>query len=101
MEATPHVRNVLAEARIDGGFASDAADCAVERIMSTASTNAGALIGVAKLKQKDEVTFLRSIAVSALMISFVPLVSERRIFDFSGLVALSMISERWSSPRRV
>lgn len=69
-EARPQVRNVLAEARINSSFDSDAADFAVERIMSAASANAGALIGVARLKQKDEVTFLHSIAVSALMISF-------------------------------
>lgn len=69
-ETKPHIRNVLAEARINGGFASDAADVAVERIMSTAWSNAGALIGVAKLKEKDEITFLHSLAVSALMISF-------------------------------
>ncbi|CDZ55622.1 HD-GYP domain-containing protein [Neorhizobium galegae] len=69
-ETKPHIRNVLAEARLNGGFASDAADFAVERIMSAASSNAGALIGVAKLKQKDEITFLHSLAVSALMISF-------------------------------
>jgi HD-GYP domain-containing protein (c-di-GMP phosphodiesterase class II) len=69
-ETRPHIRNVLAEARIKGAFASDAADSAVERIMSAASSNTGALIGVAKLKQKDEITFLHSLAVSALMISF-------------------------------
>ncbi|WP_332302774.1 HD-GYP domain-containing protein [Rhizobium sp. GR12] len=69
-ETKPHVRNVLAEARIKGAFASDAAELAVDRIMSAASSNAGALIGVARLKQKDEITFLHSLAVSALMISF-------------------------------
>ncbi|WP_308463012.1 HD-GYP domain-containing protein [Agrobacterium fabrum] len=69
-ETRPHIRNVLAEARIKGAFASDAADAAVERIMSAVSSNTGALIGIAKLKQKDESTFLHSLAVSALMISF-------------------------------
>lgn len=69
-ETKPHMRKVVGEARINGGFASDAADVAVEAIMSAASSNAGALIGVAKLKEKDEITFLHSLAVSALMISF-------------------------------
>lgn len=45
----------------------NAASQAVERIMSEAMTNAGALIGVAKLKKKDEGTFLHSLSVSALM----------------------------------
>jgi HD-GYP domain-containing protein (c-di-GMP phosphodiesterase class II) len=69
-ETKPHILMVVSEARIKGGFASDAVDVAIERIMSAASSNAGALIGVAKLKEKDEVTFLHSLAVSALMISF-------------------------------
>jgi len=69
-ETKPDIRNVLAEARISGGFAARAATTAVERIMSAAMDNAGALIGVAKLKAHDEVTYLHSLAVSALMIAF-------------------------------
>lgn len=69
-DTRPHIRELLVQARSNKAFASDAADAAVERIMSAASDNAGALIGVAKLKAKDEVTFLHSLAVSALMISF-------------------------------
>ena len=69
-EAKPDIRNVLAEARISGGFAAKAATTAVERIMSAAMDNPGALIGVAKLKANDEVTYLHSLAVSALMIAF-------------------------------
>lgn len=69
-EAKPDIRNVLTEARISGGFAAKAATTAVERIMSAAMDNAGALIGVAKLKANDEVTYLHSLAVSALMIAF-------------------------------
>ncbi|KKZ84196.1 HD-GYP domain-containing protein [Rhizobium phaseoli] len=69
-ETKPHIRKVVSAARVKGGFAGDAAAVAVEGIMSAASSNAGALIGVAKLKEKDEITFLHSLAVSALMISF-------------------------------
>ncbi|MGO8506539.1 hypothetical protein AB9F35_34735, partial [Rhizobium leguminosarum] len=61
-------RQMLAHARIKASFASDEASAAVERIMSAAFDNAGALIAVAKLKEKDELTFLHSLAVSALMI---------------------------------
>lgn len=69
-DTRPHIRHMLANARINASFASDAATSAVERIMSEALNNAGALIAVAKLKDKDEVTFLHSLAVSALMITF-------------------------------
>jgi HD-GYP domain-containing protein (c-di-GMP phosphodiesterase class II) len=69
-DTRPHIRHVLADARINASFASGAASSAVERIMSAAFNNAGALIAVAKLKEKDELTFLHSLAVSALMITF-------------------------------
>ena len=69
-ETKPDIRNVLTEARISGGFAARSATTAVERIMSAAMDNPGALIGVAKLKANDEVTYLHSLAVSALMIAF-------------------------------
>jgi HD-GYP domain-containing protein (c-di-GMP phosphodiesterase class II) len=66
----PHIRNVLSEARMNGAFSADAADTAVDRIMSEAMNNAGAMIAIARLKEHDEVTFLHSFAVSALMITF-------------------------------
>lgn len=69
-DTRPQIRHMLANARIKSSFASDAANSAVERIMSEAFGNAGALIAVAKLKEKDELTFLHSLAVSALMITF-------------------------------
>ena len=69
-ETQPHIRNILAQARMHGALHFDAASLVVERIMSDAMTNAGALISVAKLKDKDEGTFLHSLAVSALTITF-------------------------------
>lgn len=69
-EVGPHLRHVLDDARVNGCFADEAASSAVERIMLETLDNAGALIAVAKLKEKDEITFLHSLAVSALMIAF-------------------------------
>ncbi|WP_454702980.1 HD-GYP domain-containing protein [Agrobacterium burrii] len=69
-DTRPCVRDVLVEARVRGAFHLDAADKAVERIMLEAMTNAGAMIAVAKLKKKDEGTFLHSLSVSALMVTF-------------------------------
>ncbi|OMP72206.1 HD family phosphohydrolase [Agrobacterium tumefaciens] len=89
-ETRPHVRSVLAEARLHGAFNINAASLAVERIMSEAMTNAGALVGVAKLKDKDEGTFLHSLAVSALMVTFgrsLGLDEEKiRLLGLGGLV---------------
>jgi putative nucleotidyltransferase with HDIG domain len=69
-EIDPHLRQVLSDACVQACFADKAASSAVERIMSGTFDNAGALIAVAKLKAKDEVTFLHSLAVSALMVAF-------------------------------
>ncbi|KPH06187.1 HD-GYP domain-containing protein (plasmid) [Rhizobium acidisoli] len=69
-EIDPHLRQVLSDARLQACFADGPASTAVERIMSASLDNAGALIAVAKLKEKDEVTFLHSLAVSALMVAF-------------------------------
>ncbi|WP_430244224.1 HD-GYP domain-containing protein [Neorhizobium sp. DAR64861/K0K2] len=69
-ETKPYVRGVLAAAHGSGIFEFDAARRAVDRIMSEPLTNASAMIAVAKLKEKDEGTFLHSLSVSALMITF-------------------------------
>ncbi|MBM7049216.1 HD-GYP domain-containing protein [Rhizobium lusitanum] len=69
-DTRPSVRDLFAEARVRGIFHLDAAYKAVERIMLEAMTNAGAMIAVAKLKERDEGTFLHSLAVSALMVTF-------------------------------
>lgn len=66
----PHIRNLMGEARMNGVFAVDCANDAVEQIMAGAVENAGALIGLLRLKKADEATFLHSLAVSALMIAF-------------------------------
>ncbi|MFP3546648.1 HD-GYP domain-containing protein [Rhizobium sp. SIMBA_035] len=69
-EIDPHLRQVLNDARLQACFADEAASSTVERIMSATFDNAGALIAVTKMKEKDEVTFLHSLAVSALMVAF-------------------------------
>ncbi len=69
-QTRPHVRKVLVQAQQYHAFQFDAACEAVENVMTEAMTNAGALIGITKLKDKDEGTFLHSVAVSTLMITF-------------------------------
>ncbi|WP_368518308.1 HD-GYP domain-containing protein [Rhizobium sp.] len=89
-DVAPHLRHVLEDARVNGCFADEAASTAVERIMLETLDNTGALIAVAKLKQKDEITFLHSLAVSALMIAFGRGLGHRqedvRVLGLGGLV---------------
>jgi putative nucleotidyltransferase with HDIG domain len=89
-EVGPHLRRVLEDARVTGCFADAAASTAVERIMLETLDNASALIAVVRLKEKDETTFLHSIAVSALMIAFGRSLghgqNEVRLLGLGGLV---------------
>lgn len=89
-EVGPHLRHVLEDARANGCFADEAASSAVERIMLETLDNTGALIAVAKLKEKDETTFLHSLAVSALMIAFGRVLGhgqeEVRVLGLGGLI---------------
>ena len=69
-QTRPHVHNLLMQVRQSRTFSFEAAGKAVEAVMAESRINAAAVIVVSKLKDKDEGTFLHSIAVSALMIAF-------------------------------
>ncbi|PZU23513.1 MAG: HD family phosphohydrolase [Shinella sp.] len=86
----PHVRSLMGEARMNGVFAVDSANAAVEQIMAGATRNPGALLGILRLKKADQTTFLHSLAVSALMIAFGRRLglseNELQLLGFGGLV---------------
>ncbi|MCX8996605.1 HD-GYP domain-containing protein [Rhizobiaceae bacterium BDR2-2] len=69
-KTVPYIRNLFGEARMNGVFAVDSAHAAVEQVMASAVSNTGALVGILRLKNADEASFLHSLAVSALMIGF-------------------------------
>lgn len=66
----PRVRQLLQTAHAQGTVDLEAASAVVGEIMTCAEDNAGALIGLFKLKEIDEGTFLHSLSVSALMVTF-------------------------------
>lgn len=66
----PIVRSVFSQVRLSGAVRLDEAEVAIEQILSTNEESMPALISLARLKSKDEGTFMHSLAVSALMISF-------------------------------
>lgn len=64
------VRDVLENARQGMGIrAADVADAA-EEIAASVHRNPHALIGLTRLRSKDEYTYVHSVAVSALMVNF-------------------------------
>lgn len=69
-ETTPLIREVFDESRLSGAVSIGKVEVAVEQIMSTAENSAAAVIAISRLKTKDEHTYLHSLGVSALMVSF-------------------------------
>jgi HD-GYP domain-containing protein (c-di-GMP phosphodiesterase class II) len=69
-ETTPLIRELFSEARLSGTVDIRDARAAADQIISTAQNSSAAMIGITRLKNKDEYTFLHSLAVSALMVTF-------------------------------
>ncbi len=63
------VSSMFQEARMGKALNSDDALPIVEEIATSVMRNPGALISVARLKNKDEYTYMHSVAVCALMVS--------------------------------
>jgi HD-GYP domain-containing protein (c-di-GMP phosphodiesterase class II) len=63
------VAHMFAEARL--GHAIDAAGCraVVEEVTASVQRNAGALVSLARLKTRDDYTYMHSVAVCALMVA--------------------------------
>lgn len=67
--SVPKITSMFSEARL--GKAVNTADCEalVDEISDSVLRNPGALISVARLKRRDEYTYMHSVAVCALMVS--------------------------------
>ncbi len=63
------VTSMFHEARMGKALSSDDALPIVEEISTSVTRNPGALIGLARLKDKDDYTYMHSVAVCALMVS--------------------------------
>ncbi|WP_435628138.1 HD-GYP domain-containing protein [Candidatus Ferrigenium straubiae] len=63
------VSSMFREARMGKALSSDDALPIVEEISTSVMRNPGALIGLARLKNKDDYTYMHSVAVCALMVS--------------------------------
>jgi putative nucleotidyltransferase with HDIG domain len=68
--AAPKVQELLLSAHGQDSIDMASATDAVEEIMRSTLDGSGALIGLTKLKNRDEGTFIHCLAVSALMIIF-------------------------------
>ncbi|MDQ1195384.1 MULTISPECIES: HD-GYP domain-containing protein [Agrobacterium] len=69
-KTVPKVKDLLTNAPREGAINVEAALSSVEDIMASTTKNAGALVSLSKLRRRDEETFVHSISVSALLITF-------------------------------
>ncbi len=67
--SVPKIKALFGEARLGKAIRVDQCTALLEEISESVLNNPGALINVARLKTRDEYTYMHSIAVCALMIS--------------------------------
>lgn len=64
------VKTMFGEARLGRAIETSGIASLVDEITASVARNPSALIGIARLKSKDEYTYMHSVAVCALMINF-------------------------------
>ncbi|WP_426077061.1 HD-GYP domain-containing protein [Janthinobacterium sp. PSPC3-1] len=69
-QATGLVRTVMADVRLGNAVDIDRVEPMVADITESILRNPGALVGLLRIKTKDDYTFLHSISVCALMVAF-------------------------------
>lgn len=84
------MKQLFAETRMGQALNTDLAKSVAEEISSSVMRNQGALISVARLKNKDDYTYLHSVAVCALMVSLAQTLglsdAEARAAGLAGLL---------------
>ncbi|MFC0250950.1 HD-GYP domain-containing protein [Massilia consociata] len=69
-QAAGLVRTVMADARLGKAVELDKVGPVVESVTESILRNAGALLGLLRIKNKDDYTFLHSVSVCALLVAF-------------------------------
>jgi len=69
-QAAGLVRNVMADARLGKAIEIGAVQPVVQNITESILRNPGALLGLLRIKTKDDYTFLHSVSVCALLVAF-------------------------------
>lgn len=108
-DTKPVIHQLFSEARLSGLPDLNRAHQVADHIVETAQSSIVAIIGVSRLKTRDETTYLHSLAVSALMVSFgrsLGLADETaRALSVGGLLhdigKMAVPVEILSSPRKL
>jgi len=69
-QAAGLVRTVMADARLGKAVELDKVGPVVEAVTASILRNSGALLGLLRIKNKDDYTFLHSVSVCALLVAF-------------------------------
>ena len=88
-EAKQLIQNIMEDARHGKQIEIEQADRVIEKMIESIFRNSDALIGLSRIKKVDEYTFLHSVSLCALMISFCrQLCFDREVIAKVGLGAL-------------
>lgn len=69
-EANLIIRNIMQDVRLGKQVTIDKAEPVVEKLTDSILRNAGALLSLCRVKNKDDYTFLHSVSVCALQVTF-------------------------------
>lgn len=85
-EANKIVHNIMQDARLGKQIELEQVDPVVEQMTSSIFRNKDALLSLCKIKNKDDYTFLHSVSIGALLISFArALELDRSIIQLLGV----------------
>jgi HD-GYP domain-containing protein (c-di-GMP phosphodiesterase class II) len=69
-EANKIIHNIMHDVRLGKQVSVEAVEPVVERVTESILRNSGALLSLCRVKNKDDYTFLHSVSVCALLVSF-------------------------------
>jgi putative nucleotidyltransferase with HDIG domain len=101
-QATSAVRQVMLDVRLGQAIQLDGVAQVVEEITESVLRNSGALIGLGAIKDKDEYTFLHSVSVCTLMVTFAQSLGlERDLIRLAGIGGLLHDTGKMKVPNQI
>ncbi|MGL4995954.1 MAG: HD-GYP domain-containing protein [Deefgea sp.] len=102
LQATNAVKSVMRDVRMGQAIQMDNVANVVEDITESVLRNSGALVGLSAIKDKDEYTFLHSVSVCTLMVTFAQSLGlDRDIIRLAGIGGLLHDTGKMKVPNEI
>ncbi|MGL6039819.1 MAG: HD-GYP domain-containing protein, partial [Deefgea sp.] len=102
LQATKAVKSVMRDVRMGQAIQMDNVANVVEDITESVLRNSGALVGLSAIKDKDEYTFLHSVSVCTLMVTFAQSLGlDRDIIRLAGIGGLLHDTGKMKVPNEI